>query len=375
MKTAIAALFAAFMVLAIGASAQATQDEAYCEPETIEVETTVEVEVGTEYQWELVGRLTGHVYDTAWSEDQPGDNTLTKKWVKTDESRPILEEQTVTETVPNPDYDPECGVEPDPEYVTVAWLLPIDFDEWDGLGQPSGGPGDNGIWPQSYVDHANTGTGVDLDALDGMSMSDCAVYQIDTYPEAAGLHELGTLDWGDDHEDVISWKFLYNEDCSEPEPDPTPTPEPEDEPDRDRPMRLDVCIDGEVTRIDADEFDGQPRPVDGECEQEQEAPEPQPEPVEPDPEFLLNICYEGTYYPMANVYGVDPDSYTVGECPVAEGEVSEDPPFVAPTTAPPSPASAGHGVMGVSTSGNALSVLLLGLGTLGVIGGARLATR
>jgi hypothetical protein len=106
-----------------------------------------------------------------------------------------------------------------PTHVTVAWELPIGYTAWHELGHPSGDS--IHIWPQTYAAHVET-IGPDLSALDGMTLSACRVYQVDTYPITANLHQQAELDWGEDHSHVISWKFLFDENCG---PEVTPTPE------------------------------------------------------------------------------------------------------------------------------------------------------
>src|SRR5690606_31470843 len=139
-----------------------------CAPEFILEEQ--EVQVGTEYeyllqQWAIIKWVdNGNPFYSAEEPSHPG---LFKRYVMTGNERPIFETQTVE--VSNPEFDPLCGQPtPEPEtYVTVAWLLPIDFTTWDSLGQPTGDGAEGAIWPQTYITHVETDS-ADVDALDGL---------------------------------------------------------------------------------------------------------------------------------------------------------------------------------------------------------------
>lgn len=104
-----------------------------------------------------------------------------------------------------------------------------------------------------------------------------------------------------------------------------------------------------------------------------EDPEPTPEPV------LLDICYQGVFYPGANVAGVDPSIYTIGECPVDQEEEPTPEPTSEPTEEPtepaPPPAETGNAGMLAGTSGTAWAVSALTLLLSGALGAGALAVR
>ena len=88
-----------------------------CEPEYITEER--QVEVGTEYEWQLQQWAIFKWVDNGnpvWSVEEPDTpgHSIFKRYVLTGNERPVYETQQVE--VPNPEYDPLCGQEtPTPE--------------------------------------------------------------------------------------------------------------------------------------------------------------------------------------------------------------------------------------------------------------------
>ena len=249
------------------------------------------------------------------------------------------------------------GENPDPEpvadHVTVAWLVPLTFEEWDALGRPTGGDQDLIIWPQTKIAHVET-VGVDLNALDGLSLPACSVAQIDTYPLSAGLHERGGLDWTEDHGIVISWKFLWDANCAPPEPEPTPEPSPEPTPSPTPPA---YDPEPEVT----------PTP----------APEPEPTPVLPPAMAYEPFCVGDDLHVFVYTDGVltDVEVYPAeAEC-IVEAHPAPEPPIDDTSTVDvPIPAKAGMGGLTDDEGGFNASALILSLLAVGMITGARRVT-
>jgi len=310
--------FAITMLLVAVASVQvaAAYNESECAPEFIIEER--EVEVGTEYEWQLQQWAFFKWVNNGqpvWAVEQPDTpgNSQFKRYVATGNERPIIEIQQVE--VENPEYDPECGLDPY-QNMTVAWRVPLTYTEYAALGFPTGNDANGAIWPQTL--HATALTvGVDLDALDEIELPACSVFQIDTYDRAAGeaLAAVGTLNWGDDHGSVISWKFLFNDNC---EPEVTPTPEPTVEP-------TPTIVDEEP----------EPEPT--------ETPEPTPTVVLPPALSSESVCIGNDLHTFNYEDGVVVSTeVAVNETECSEPTVTVEPPVIERPAAP-IPAVTGHG--------------------------------
>src|SRR5690554_3577594 len=102
LKTNLAAIGAAVLVVTAVSAVGATQEPEQCAPQYVEVTKTKTIEVGTEYfHKHFLYAINGN---TKWQ------NEITLfPWVYTGESRAVTQEVEYTKTVPNPAYAPECG--------------------------------------------------------------------------------------------------------------------------------------------------------------------------------------------------------------------------------------------------------------------------
>ena len=309
-----------------------------CAPEFVTEER--QVEVGTEYEYQLQQWAffkwvdNGNPFFSATEPDEPG---LFKRYVQTGNERPIFETQLVE--VANPEFDPECGQQPQ-TFTTVVHLLPVTAEEYVALGSPTG-PGDNGIWPQTVIGHATTES-IDLDAADAFIPETCnTVYQVDVYPttEAQAAMSDGILESGEDSSFVLAWKIVVNDPC---EPEVTPTPEPTETP--------------TVTP----EPDPEPEPSTT------PAVEPEPTPV-----YDVTICYDGQEHLVtaAQAVGAFEVGASAGTC--AEPPVRSSSTVDIPGNSVPQPAKAGMGVMLGSDGQGALGMVVGVAMTLGTLFGAR----